>query len=521
MVEIDAASHNGVDDARELRERAVFAPARDRYKIFILDEAHMVTQQGFNALLKIVEEPPEHVKFIFATTEPDKVLPTIRSRTHHYPFRLVSPSEVLAYVETVVESEGMSVEPGVLSLVVRSGAGSIRDTLSILDQLMAGASGNEVSLDSAHALLGFTPRQVLERILETLQLGNSAAAFDALAGILSGGQDPRKFVEDVLGHLRDLIVVQATRGGSSELFPGVPEEEMSRWEKQADSFSPTILSHMADAVSQRLSEMSGITSPTLQLELLLAQLLSITGKSEKDQLATAPQSPETHAVNEVVSSSQSGPSNPASQNQDELEQTTKGTEEKLPVHGEPDSPSQAFTLELVTGAWGAITNDIASQKRSVWVALSTARPIEVQGDILSIGFAKLADAEVLKKPQGPGSPLPNAEILRDAIQRHTGHRVRFTVSKLDEVMPAEAPAESESGWPVVSNAEPRVSDGDDDAAAEEHVPSAPISQEEVVSSADTSPVATRGEPVVRQLLGGELVGEEILESMSQQGEADV
>ncbi len=201
VVEIDAASHNGVDDARDLRERAVFAPARDRYKIFILDEAHMVTPQGFNALLKIVEEPPEHVKFIFATTEPEKVIGTIRSRTHHYPFRLVPPAQMLDYVQQLCESEKVTVEPGVLPLVVRAGGGSVRDTLSLLDQLMAGSEGDVVDYERAVALLGYTHGALLDEVIDALGARDAAAAFGSVDRVIQTGQDPRRFVDDLLGAL--------------------------------------------------------------------------------------------------------------------------------------------------------------------------------------------------------------------------------------------------------------------------------------------------------------------------------
>ena len=213
VVEIDAASHNGVDDARDLRERAVFAPARDRYKIFILDEAHMITQQGFNALLKIVEEPPEHVKFIFATTEPDKVIGTIRSRTHHYPFRLVPPAELLSYIEGLCTSEGVEVEQGVLPLVVRSGGGSVRDTLSVLDQLIAGSADKTVTYDRAVGLLGYTHGELLAEVISAVAAGDGPGSFVALDKVIHTGQDPRRFAEDLLDYVRDLIIVDA--GGHS------------------------------------------------------------------------------------------------------------------------------------------------------------------------------------------------------------------------------------------------------------------------------------------------------------------
>ena len=205
VVEIDAASHNGVDDARELRERAGFAPARDRYKIFILDEAHMVTPQGFNALLKIVEEPPEHVMFIFATTEPDKVIGTIRSRTHHYPFRLV-PQEVMGpYLERICEDEHIEAEPGVLRLAMRAGGGSVRDTLSVLDQLMVGAVDGSIAYDSAVALLGFTPDALIGEAVDAVADKNGEALYGVIQKVVVGGFDPRRFVEDLLARVRDLL----------------------------------------------------------------------------------------------------------------------------------------------------------------------------------------------------------------------------------------------------------------------------------------------------------------------------
>ena len=274
VVEIDAASHNGVDDARDLRERAVFAPARDRYKIFILDEAHMVTPQGFNALLKIVEEPPEHIKFIFATTEPDKVIGTIRSRTHHYPFRLIPSAQMLEYVQHMCDLEGVTVEPGVLPLVVRAGGGSARDTLSLLDQLMAGSDGTSVDYERAVALLGYTHATLLDDAVEALGARDAAAAFNAVDRVIQTGQDPRRFVDDLLERLRDLIVVGATgAAGAQAVLRGIPQDELDRMAVQADSFGQAELSRTADIVNAALSEMTGATSPKLHLELMTARIL--------------------------------------------------------------------------------------------------------------------------------------------------------------------------------------------------------------------------------------------------------
>ena len=274
VVEIDAASHGGVDDARDLRERAVFAPARDRFKIFIIDEAHMVTPGGFNALLKIVEEPPPHVKFVFATTEPDKVIGTIRSRTHHYPFRLIAPGTLIDYVQSLCDSEGVQVEPGVLPLVVRAGGGSVRDTLSILDQLIAGSETPLVTADRAAGLLGFTHAELLDDAVAAFGAHDAAAAFRATDRVVQTGQDPRRFVEDLLERLRDLIVVNATTvDGAAAIFRGVPQDQLTRMFEQARAFGPGELSRIADVVSAALDKMAGATAPRLQLELMIARAL--------------------------------------------------------------------------------------------------------------------------------------------------------------------------------------------------------------------------------------------------------
>ena len=275
VVEIDAASHNGVDDARELRERAGFAPARDRYKIFILDEAHMVTPQGFNARLKIVEEPPEHVMFIFATTEPDKVIGTIRSRTHHYPFRLV-PQEVMGpYLEQICEDEHIEAEPGVLRLAMRAGGGSVRDTLSVLDQLMVGAVDGSIAYDSAVALLGFTPDALIGEAVDAVADKNGEALYGVIQKVVVGGFDPRRFVEDLLARVRDLLVL--TLGGEraeSVLSDDAAAENMDDLRRQASALGLSALTQMADTINATLANMTGAISPRMRLELLAARLLA-------------------------------------------------------------------------------------------------------------------------------------------------------------------------------------------------------------------------------------------------------
>lgn len=274
VIEMDAASHGGVDHARDLRERATLAPVRDRYKIFIIDEAHMVTREGFNALLKIVEEPPEHVKFIFATTEPNKVLGTIRSRTHHYPFRLVPPEVLLPFLQGLCDQEQVPVEPGVLQLVIRAGGGSVRDSLSILDQLMAGASSqNGIEYDRAVALLGYTHAQLLDEVIEALGAKDAPTLFGAVSRVVATGQDPRRFVEDLLERLRDLIVVKAVPQAAGQILQGVPQDQLERLSQQAQALGERELTVAAGTANETLNGMTGAANPQLQLELLCARLL--------------------------------------------------------------------------------------------------------------------------------------------------------------------------------------------------------------------------------------------------------
>lgn len=489
VVEIDAASHNGVDDARDLRERAVYAPARDRYKIFILDEAHMVTQQGFNALLKIVEEPPEHVKFIFATTEPDKVIGTIRSRTHHYPFRLVPPADLLAYVESVCSSEGVSVEEGVLPLVVRAGGGSVRDTLSVLDQLIAGSTESSVSYDRAVGLLGYTHGELLAEVVGAVAQGSGAQSFVALDKVMHTGQDPRRFGEDLLEYMRDLIVVLAAGHDAGALLPGISAPVIEQMRSLATTLGPQRLSGMADVVSEALQSMTGATSPRLHLELLMARLLLDGSASPAaSQPVAAPSSPPA-------------PEAPT----------------QVPVTETPAEPAKPLSLELLSASWPAVIDSVAEKKRAVWTALLDTEALALVDDVVTIGFPSLQAADVLKKPQGPGLPV-NAELVREAILAVTGHRVRFKVQEIardepvvDPVQSAPSPEptpqpepepdpEPESGptsWPTVTppgTPEPEVAEVEaEDEPAE--VPTTTSSQGQI------------GEAVIREVLGGELVEE--------------
>jgi DNA polymerase-3 subunit gamma/tau len=273
VIELDAASHGGVDDTRDLREKAFYAPAESRYRVFIVDEAHMVTVAGFNALLKIVEEPPEHLIFIFATTEPEKVLPTIRSRTHHYPFRLLPPPVMRGLLERICAAEGVTVEPPVYPLVIRAGGGSPRDSLSVLDQLLAGAGDDGVTYDRALALLGATDVALIDSAVDALAAGDGAALFGAVESVVDSGHDPRRFSTDLLDRLRDLIVLQAVPDAASRGLVEAPEDQLERMIAQSESIGAATLTRFAETVHASLGEMRGTTSPRLLLEVMCARML--------------------------------------------------------------------------------------------------------------------------------------------------------------------------------------------------------------------------------------------------------
>jgi DNA polymerase-3 subunit gamma/tau len=417
VVEIDAASHNGVDDARDLRERAVFAPARDRFKIFILDEAHMVTPQGFNALLKLVEEPPDHVKFIFATTEPEKVIGTIRSRTHHYPFRLVAPAAMLEYVEQLCAQEGVRVEPGVLPLVVRAGGGSPRDTLSVLDQLIAGSEDAAVTYARAVALLGYTPAGLLDEVVDAFGGQDAAAAFAAVDRVVQTGQDPRRFVDDLLERLRDLIIVAATGDAAAAVLRGIPVEELERMSRQATAFGAHRLSRIADIVVAALDEMTGATSPRLQLELMVARVLARGAAAESHvaapaaATAAAPTMPQPAAAPAEPGPVAEGRPQP------------DGETPAPAASAEPqEAPAGPVTLERIEHAWPDILVTLESIDRTSWLIATTAQVVDFAGDVLTLSFTSAADVAKFKKLQAGKGP---SEDLRQAIQTVLGVRVKY------------------------------------------------------------------------------------------------
>ena len=465
VVEIDAASHNGGDDARDLRERAVFAPARDRYKIFILDEAHMVTPQGFNALLKIVEEPPEHIKFIFATTEPEKVIGTIRSRTHHYPFRLVPPAQLLDYVQQLSESEKVTIEPGVLPLVVRAGGGSVRDTLSLLDQLIAGSDDSTVTYERAVALLGYTHGALLDEVVVAIGAHDAGAAFSAVDRVIQTGQDPRRFVDDLLERLRDLIVVQATADDAASVLHGIPDSDLQSMREQATGFTPAELSRAADVVNRALTEMTGATSPRLHLELMTARVLVALGGEPAASIrkpVTAAAAPSTA----VPAPATAAPAPAAPDAAAPAAQPAAAASADTPAAVEP-TPAEPLTLERMQAAWPAVLDAVQQAKRSSWTVMFASTPAALDGDVLTISFTNEADAAAFKVRAAPTESV--SEHVRAAIQQVTGARVKFMLrvepgkgdagsgaadrSSTDTAPAADAPADPDPA-PVQQAAEP-------------------------------------------------------------------
>ena len=315
VVELDAASHGGVDDTRELRDRAFYAPAQSRYRIFIVDEAHMVTTAGFNALLKIVEEPPDHLIFVFATTEPEKVLPTIRSRTHHYPFRLLAPRTMRTLLERICASEDVTVDDAVYPLVIRAGGGSPRDTLSVLDQLLAGADGNRVEYQRALALLGATDVALIDVAVDALAAGDAAALFGAIEAVIDAGHDPRRFATDLLERFRDLIVLQSVPDAIARGVVDGPEDVLDRMREQATRIGTATLTRYAEVVHAGLGEMRGATAPRLLLEVVCARLLLPSASDTESALLQRVERIETRLDMSIPAgeSAASGPAAPPKQ----------------------------------------------------------------------------------------------------------------------------------------------------------------------------------------------------------------
>src|SRR4051794_1461388 len=466
VIEIDAASHNGVDDARDLREKAYFAPVRDHYKVYIIDEAHMVTPQAFNALLKLVEEPPPHLRFIFATTEPEKVIPTIRSRTHHYPFRLIPPRLLSSYLSELCRREDVAIEPAALPLVVRAGGGSARDSLSVLDQLMGGSGPEGVTYDLAAGLLGYTPDTLLDEVVDAFAAGDGSAVFGVVDKVIETGQDPRRFTEDLLRRLRDLVIVSAVPDAPATGLIDIAEDAAERLVSQAARFGPADLSRAADLVATGLTEMRGATAPRLLLELICARVLlpgadhstdgvmarldrlerrmTITGgdPSPAPTVATEPASvkPAPHVVEPTViqpvrpSAPEPTPTRAPASTPTGAEAAPPAAEAPVPEPVQeaaapsepaPQAPTTATTTTTTAGStltlvdvrrlWPDIVEATKQRRRLTWIYLTQqAQVVTVDDQTLTLGFANSGARDSF---DGGGS----AEIVRQAAIDVVGH----------------------------------------------------------------------------------------------------
>jgi DNA polymerase-3 subunit gamma/tau len=457
VIEIDAASHGGIDDARDLRERAFYSPVAARYKIYIIDEAHMVTGAGFNALLKLVEEPPPHLKFVFATTEPEKVIPTIRSRTHHYPFRLLPPAVLRELLEEILSAEKIAFEPAVLPVVIRAGAGSARDSLSVLDQLIAGADDDGLRYDRAIALLGYTDDALLDEMAEAFAVGDGALVFRAIDHVVEAGHDPRRFALDLLDRLRDLIVLAAIPDASAAELLDVPEDRLDRMRQQAKNFGQERLVRAAETVSNGLVEMRGATSPRLLLELMCAQVLlpavsqqpsgaaattaaadgldARVGRLERELSATidrltaisgaqrtaaaAPAATSTGAS--AATGAQASPSSTARQPQPDRSQPRPSPQPEPPGR-RPETASRAeqggagvLDTSTVRQRWSDVLDSIREVRKVAWILLNNATVESVEGNVLTLAFAREGDAK------GFGSSGCDQD-LADVLDRMFGAR---------------------------------------------------------------------------------------------------
>jgi len=477
VIEIDAATHNKVEDARELRERIAFAPTRDRFKIFILDEAHMVTKDGFNALLKVVEEPPAHVKFIFATTEPEKVISTIRSRTHHYPFRLVPPAQMLEYLQQMCASENVKVEEGVLSLVVRSGGGSVRDSLSLLDQLIAGSDESKVTYERAVGLLGYTDSALLDLVIDAFAAGDSASVFSAVDKVIQSGQDPSRFVEDLLERIRDLIVVGSVGLAAKNVLRDVPADQLERMRLQVEKFGRAELNYAADVIAEGLTRMNGATSPKLQLELMVAKILvPAQDQSETGSLAR---------IERLERRIGLGGNAPQSNTPQNNAPATAGVPIVAPV-----AVAQVSFVEL-QNAWGDVLSKLATISRSAWQVVLPQKPVAFDGEVIDIFFANETDKEMFRSG-GTNSP---SELLRRAINEVLGIRVKYRAAT------AAAPQMVTESIPVVQ--EPKV-----EAMPEEKVEVKPEVSINDKRNKLVDEDAQVGDSVLRDLLGAAPVEDE-------------
>jgi DNA polymerase-3 subunit gamma/tau len=468
VIELDAASHGGVDDARELRDRAFYAPAESRYRVFIVDEAHMVTTQGFNALLKIVEEPPEHLVFVFATTEPDKVLPTIRSRTHHYPFRLIPPGVLRGLLERICAEEGAVVAPAVFPLVIRAGGGSARDTLSVLDQLLAGAGAEGVTYERAVALLGVTDVALIDDAVDALTAQDAAALFETVDRLVEAGHDPRRFAADLLERLRDLTLLRAVPDAAARGLVDAPDDELSRMADQAARLGPATLSRYAEIVHTGLTEMRGATAPRLLLELLCGRMLlpaaSLSDSALLQRLERLERRVDITAIDPGTTApalaSDAGtpaartfhrPSRPAEQPPpapapapapsppaSAPAPSPDSRPERAPHPPEPAAPG-ALDAAAVRRAWPEVLAAAKSASRSTGALLMNAGVKALDGDTLVLSIAAAPLARRLSEQR-------NTEVIAAALRSVLGvnWRVRCEHGEPTASSPGSAPAQPSS-----------------------------------------------------------------------------
>ena len=438
VVELDAASHGGVDDTRELRDRAFYAPAQSRYRVFIVDEAHMVTTAGFNALLKIVEEPPEHLIFIFATTEPEKVLPTIRSRTHHYPFRLLPPRTMRALIARICEQEGVVVDDAVYPLVIRAGGGSPRDALSVLDQLVAGADDNHVTYQRALGLLGATDVALIDEAVDALGAGDAAALFGAVESVIDAGHDPRRFATDLLERFRDLIVLQAVPDAASRGVVDAPEDVLDRMREQATRIGPATLTRYAEVVQAGLGEMRGATAPRLLLEVVCARLLlpsasdaesallqrverietrldmSIPAHCDRARRARHPCRPPSRAGRRGGPRPPSRSPHPNRRRRRPPNPLRRRSPEPAPAPAaEPAAAPGELNAAAVRTMWPTVRDKVRQRSRTTEVMLAGATVLAIEGNTLVLTHSSAPLAKRLSEQR-------NADVIAEALKDALG-----------------------------------------------------------------------------------------------------
>jgi len=522
VIEIDAASHGGVDDARDLRERAFYAPVSGRFKIYIVDEAHMVTREGFNALLKLVEEPPPHLKFVFATTEPEKVIATIRSRTHHYPFRLMPPAVLRGLLEEILASEGVKYEPAVVQVVVRAGAGSARDALSILDQLLAGSDESGLTYERAVSLLGYTDESLLDDVAEAFATGDGAAVFRAVNRVIEGGHDPRRFATDLLDRFRDLIVLAAVPDAGQTGLLDVPADRLDRMREQAASFDQAQLARAAEIINAGLVEMRGATSPRLQLELICAQvLLPAAATGDAGLLARlerlerrlgsgeAPHRPEQR---------ESPPARPAAaavqaQRPEPVAPPPRPARPEPPAEPAPRAGGSAADVGSVRERWPEILDAVGRRSRVAWVQLNSATAESMQDGVLTLRFAQAGAATGFT---ARGSDQDLVQVLGQILG--ITPRIRAVAAEPGASRGRRDPSSESAGPDIEDSARyatppPAQATAADEAAARPARPEAPPpprerpAQPEEPDHDDSAASALTGVDLIQRTLGGQVIEE--------------